>query len=204
MFFGLAEISSTTIDDMKLLEPQEIISGRVKDELYFDGKTYEESDLNSLKIDQLKSILNNGANLDNDNVKVVYSFDNISTFENKPPSITRSNKVFDKFGDINDLVIMNPNYENYISLSQYVYNKIYYSKDGSKPEYHLQKFVFANGQVVTDINANISLIIDQIINDIQSVKIALMPILRNNKPKGIDGTNEDDGSLNEYTLPSIS
>ena len=201
MFFGLAETSSTTIDDMKLLKPWEIISSKVENKLYFDGKTYQETNLDSLKIDQLKSILNNVENLNNDNIKVVYSFDDISPLK---PSAIRNDKVFDKFGDINDLIILNPNDKNYISLSQYVYNKIYYSKDGSAPEYHSKKFVFANGQAVSDINANISLIIDQVINDIRSVKIALMPILSNNKPKGIDGTNEDDGSIGEYTLPSIS
>ncbi len=203
MFFGLLETSSTTIKDMLLLEPQKIVNSRPNDGLYFNGKIYSETDIATLKIDQLKSILNGDENFTHDNIKVVYSFNNISTIESNLPTINRNKWVFDKFGDINDLSIQ-PADQPYNSLSQHVYNQIYYTKDGMNPMYHAKKFIFANGSVANHPDDNITMLINQVVDNIQSVKIALKPNLKNNKPKAIDGSNEEDGSISEYTLPSTS
>jgi hypothetical protein len=204
MFFGLAEISSTTIDDMVLIKPQSVVKSRSEDVLYFNGKRYKESEIDTLKRDQLKSILNGGENFTSNNIKVVYSFKDIKTESKNLPLKSRNSYVFDKFGDINDLVILPAGNQNYSSLVQHVYNKIFYSKDGSAPEYHAKKFVFANGHSTTDSVEAANINVNYVIDNIQSVKIALMPKLRNNKPKSIDGSNEDDGSIAEYTIPSLS
>ncbi|MGL4184120.1 MAG: hypothetical protein ACRCRP_03275 [Metamycoplasmataceae bacterium] len=202
MFWGLAEISSVTIKDMKLLKPQQIIKPNNKDTLYFNGKKYLESNIDSLKIDQLKAILN--GEFSNNNIRIVYSFDDIST--NDKLAI-KNEKAFENLGTIDDLKLISGVEKK--SLANYIYNSIKVAMDSSVPnypgkEYYRDKFIFANGSVATNINDNIEILTKNIIDDIQPVKIAMLPNLKDNKPIYNNSGNEDDGSVSTYILPSVS
>ncbi|MGL6125011.1 MAG: hypothetical protein ACRC1F_00785 [Metamycoplasmataceae bacterium] len=206
MFFGLAEISSVSIKDMKLMEPQRVVSERNEDYLYFNGKKYSETQLQSLKIDQLRAILNGEFPL-GDNIRIVYSFDSISTINETGPSTVRNEKAFAKFGTIDDLTLSSnvlPPDER--TLVQYVYKSIYDGMNSNDQthhgkEYYKDKFIFANGSVANNPNDAVEMLIDEVIGKIQPVKIAMLPTLENNKPKY---ENNEDVSISEYILPSRS
>ncbi|MDK2819890.1 MAG: hypothetical protein KFW07_03570 [Mycoplasmataceae bacterium] len=206
MFWGLWETNSVTIENMKLLDPQEVVKAKNEDNLYFNGKTYSETNLTSLKIDQLKAILN--GEFSSENIKIVYSFDNISTIGAVPPSISRNEKAFYNFGTIDDLML-STTLEPYDKrrLVKYVYNAInngLFDPNHSGKQYYRNKFKFANGVVVDNINGAEDLLIREVIDKIQPVKIASLPKIKNNKPKYSDNGNNEDSSVSHYTLPSLS
>ena len=208
MFWGLAEVSSVTIASMKLLDPQEVIKPKNEDFLYFNGKRYSETNLDSLKIDQLKAILN--GEFSNENIKIVYSFDDISTIGDIPPSKLRSEKAFYNFGTIEDLTL-STTLELYDDrkLVKYVYKAINDALISNDPnhsgkKYYKSKFIFANGAVADNTNEAIEILISNVVDKIQSVKIASLPNIENNKPIYNNNGNNEDNSVSQYILPSLS
>ncbi|MGL5521797.1 MAG: hypothetical protein ACRDAW_00815 [Metamycoplasmataceae bacterium] len=202
MFWGLAEISSVTIKDMKLLKPQQIVKPNNKETLYFNGKKYSETNLVSLKIDQLRAILN--GEFSTNNATVVYSFDNIST--NDKLAI-KNEKAFENLGTIDDLTLIAGGDNK--SLVKYIYEMIYQglnSKDPKHPgkKYYKDKFIFANGSVSNSTSDTIEMLTTKVIDKIQPVKIATLPIIKDNKPIYNNSGNEEDGSVSSYVLPSVS
>ncbi|MGL5520326.1 MAG: hypothetical protein ACRDBR_02755, partial [Metamycoplasmataceae bacterium] len=201
MFWGLLEISSKDIKDMKLLKPQQIVKPNREETLYFNGKKYSETNLVSLKIDQLRAILN--GEFSNNNIKVVYSFDDIWTIE----SSKENEKAFENLGTIDDLTLIAGGEKK--SLAKYIYEMIYKglnSKDPKHPgkKYYKDKFIFANGLVGNSVSDTIEMMMTKVIDEIQPVKIATLPNLKDNKPIYNNSGNEEDGSVSSYVLPSVS
>lgn len=58
-WFGFNVLEETTLEDAQLLKPLEIISPKNRDFIYFDGKKYDTTELDTLKKEQLQKIINN-------------------------------------------------------------------------------------------------------------------------------------------------
>ncbi|MGL5438182.1 MAG: hypothetical protein ACRDA7_00355, partial [Metamycoplasmataceae bacterium] len=204
MFWGLAEINSVTIKDMKLLKPQQIVKPNNRETFYFNGKKYSGTNLDTLKKDQLRAILN--GEFSTNKATVVYSFDDISTNDKLA---TKNENAFENLGTIEDLI----DGAGAGTLVRYIYNIIdecLKAKDQNPAvthpgtKYYKDKFIFANGSVSNSTTDTIEMLIIKVIDEIEPVKIATLPNLKDNKPIYNNSGNEEDGSVSSYVLPSVS
>lgn len=203
MLWGLVETSSVGINQMKLIGPKKIFDSNDKEEYYFDGNRYDT--LNELKIDQLRKILN--GKYQNESIKNVYSWENLDRELTSIPE-----HVFDmeKLGNVDSILNIDLQIAASSSfvpqdLVQYVYHKIAIDivNNNKNSKYFSSSFMYAGG-ITSGGSSDKNTIIQEILKNIKSIKIAQLPKLDENlRPFSKDEAG-DDGSIGEFILPSKS
>lgn len=177
MLFGIVKISHSNINDMKINNPIEVTKKKIENGYYYNGKIY--FDLQTLKRQQLDDILNGRFLYSNSGISIKHSFDNLSN------QVYSVKKGFNKVGALND--------DDY-DLIDDVYKNVV-NKD---KKYIIENvFTFANGYTF-DKNLSIQRNIDNVVEKIKPVKIAMQPILNS------DNFPINGDSIPIYKLPGKS
>ncbi|MDE6472915.1 MAG: hypothetical protein K2K73_00675 [Ureaplasma sp.] len=184
---GLKKGECSTIDDMKLLEPMQVVKPNNLQGYYYDGKTY--GDFSKLKYTQLNDILND--RYSNDKLKKVYS---LIDLENEvEPNIEFYSESID------DLLISISNH-----IRELISNDVFDDDQiVKKSTYKFDSFVYDELDTLQN-NTN------KILGSIKPMLIAQIPKLNpkghklSNKPICNDSNNFDDCSLKPYKLPGLS
>lgn len=186
-FWG-AYSSETTIDSMKLIQPQKVVYAKAQDSYYFDGIHYD--NLDSLKKYQLEKIFYD-ENYSVENIKSIYSFEHINTSKLFDHRFTNA---FLQIGDERDLYSSFTKPENVVQdVFLNVKNDLTSSLLNGK--YYVSNWHFANGLVVNDKNQAQEISIKNVVDKIKPIKIIQLPTLKYGKPI--------DDDL-KYELPFIS
>lgn len=186
-FYGLIPGNSTTIEDMKLLDPIEVIKPNITQGYYYNGNIF--GDVNSLEIKQLDDILNN--RYINHDLEKVYSLINL---ENK-------NDIDPKFYNNSLKTLIN---DFSVHVNNVITNDLY-DNDSiiKKSSYKFGSFVYDNNLTKKD---NIQKVLDNIRPSLVSQLPILNPI--NSKYSRIPIFNDNilgnDGSVDSYKLPGKS
>ena len=186
MFLGLVPISETTIEEMKFINPILIQHGNNEEYYYSNGNKYK--DLYDLRVSETKNFIsNNSYDILNENVKKVYSLANL---ENISKESEYSANSIDEL-TINIINSLKTSIRNNTLSDNYYYNSYTYK--------------YANGYS-SDLDAIIRNNVDTILNDIQPVKIVMLPnIDEQTKVPVFDELSykesKNDGSTNNFVLP---
>lgn len=203
MLWGLVETSSVGIDQMKLIGPKKIFDGNNKEEYYFDGNKYDT--LNELKTDQLRKIIN--GRYQNESIKNVYSWENLDRELTSVPEHVFDMENLGSADSILNIDLQTAASSSFVpqDLVQYVYHKIAVDivNNNKNSKYFTSSFMYAGG-ITSGGSSDKNTIIQEILKDIKSIKIAQLPKLDENlRPISKDQAG-DDGSIGEFVLPSKS
>ncbi|MDE7112020.1 MAG: hypothetical protein K2N92_00310, partial [Malacoplasma sp.] len=185
-FMGLGVINETTIEEMKFIKPILIQDANNEEYIYSNGKKYiDRSDL--VKDAAEVFIENESYTFMNENVKKVYSLANL---ENINKESEYSANSIDEL-TMNIINSLKTSIKNNTLSDNYYYNSYTYK--------------YANGYS-SDLDAIIRDNVDSILNDIQPVKIVMLPnIDQQTKTPIFDELgykeSKNDGSTNNFVLP---
>ncbi|MDE5952744.1 MAG: hypothetical protein K2G48_01325, partial [Malacoplasma sp.] len=185
-FMGMITINEKTIEEMKFIDPILIQDANNEEYIYSNGKKYiDRSDLVKDAVEVF--IENESYTFMNENVKKVYSLANL---ENISKESEYSANSIDEL-TINIINSLKTSIRNNTLSDNYYYNSYTYK--------------YANGYS-SDLDAIIRNNVDTILNDIQPVKIVMLPnIDEQTKVPVFDELSykesKNDGSTNNFVLP---
>ncbi|MDE6289722.1 MAG: hypothetical protein K2L64_03065, partial [Ureaplasma sp.] len=184
---GIIKGEQTTIDDMKLLNPMQVVKPNNLQGYYYNGKIY--GDFSKLKNTQLNDILN--GRYSNNKFQKVYSLLNLEK-ETNPISNLYDDSIVNLVKNVSEHI------KNLISNDTFEDDSIV-----SKSNYKFGSFVYDDSDTLQN-NTN------KVLDNIKPMLIAQLPTLNPkghklvNKPIYNDANGYDDGSLKSYKLPGFS
>ncbi len=184
--FGLIHEEISSIDDMKMNQPIQVTKQHLVNGYYYNGKIYD--DLTTLKRNQLDDILNDRFESDDVGIRTVYSFNSLdnTSYIGRPQSGSQE-LVFDNIGTLID--------DCDTDLIDYVYQSVI--NDTNSPYANDNVYAYAGGYTF-DQSIAMEKNIEELVDKIKPVKIAMVPKL-NNGGMPIDGD-----AIPEYKLPGQS
>lgn len=175
-YLGFVTKETSTIDDMKMLQPIQFTLGQIEEYYYYDGVKY--FDKNDLKTVQMNYIFSKDYKNENKHFTKKYSFDSYAA--------NSVNNLYDSLDDLTNAVLSNLG----ITLSADKSKIASYKLNSSSSYLVGSQYSFSTG-LLTNFTGTVDVIAQNIIDNIRSTKIVKLPSTTN----GIVDTNQTDTNV---------